>query len=139
MKHWVRPLVNSRLLGTLLVGETAVTRFWFSLCSLGCAIAIMFDPNYAVSHPGTMQLASVNAQGLLFMLHFAAMFYGVITRRYSTVLLLLEGVLGVFIWFGFGLAEALHRGTPGPLVIGGILAFFLLLRYPTHYEVVNEP
>ena len=137
--YWLlRPIIRSRVASLLLTGETSVLRFWFALCSFGCATAIFFDDNYAATHDYTLQLASIHVQGLLFLLHASAMMYGVMTRKYNSALLLLEGVLGVSLWMGFGMVEAIAKEAVGPLLIGGVVAFYLLLRYPTHYGVRDE-
>lgn len=134
----MKRVIRSKIIRLLLWGETALLRFWLSLCSFGYATWVAFDPNYASGHQEAVSLASVNTQVVLFLVHGAAVLYGVVTGRYNTFLLLCEGLLGVFLWFGLGLAETVHQGTPGPMLVAGCIAFFLLIRYPTHYGVVDE-
>ena len=121
----------------LLTGNTNLLRFFFSLCSFGFAVWVTFDSRYAEQHSYAVLLASPHAQGLLFMVHGFAVFYGVLTSRFSKVLLFMEGILGVFLWCGIGVAESLQQGTPGPLLMASLIALFLLIRYPTHYGVVD--
>lgn len=133
----MKDILNSKLMRMLLIGNTNLLRFFFSLCSFGFAAWVMFDPNYPIQHPYAVTLASPHAQGLLFMVHGFAMMHGVVTGRYSHVLLFMEGVLGVFLWCGIGVAETLQQRTPGPLIMASLIALFLLIRYPTHYGVVD--
>ena len=131
----MKRLAQSKLVTLLLFGETRLLRFWLALCSFGYAAWVAFDPDYATGHAEAVSLASVNMQVALFILHGLSVMYGVVTGRFNTVLLMTEGLLGVFLWFGLGMAETTHQGTPGPMLIAGLIAIFLLVRYPTHYGV----
>lgn len=131
-------MISKNFIRLILSGETALLRFWFSLASLGFATWILFDESYPVIHYNTLNIASVNVQVTLFLVHGLATLYGVLYRRYSTTLLILEGLVGVFLWSGLGLAEAIQQGSPGPMLIaGGGISLFLLIRYPTHYDRVE--
>ena len=118
----------------LLTGPTDLLRLWFGLASIGFSFWILSDRNYPIEHAMTLAIASTEAQMVLFFIHGAAMLYGVTTGTYNRLLLILEGVLGIFLWVGIGASEAVHQGSPGPMLIaGGGIALFLLVRYPTHY------
>lgn len=132
-------VLKSRLAMLLLTADTALLRYWFSWASMGYALMVLMDQAYPSNHPLAVALCDAHYQVILFALHAIAMFYGVMTRRYSTTLLFIEGILGVFLWCGIGIAEAIQQGTPGPMLIaGGGISLFLLMRYPTHYEGGDE-
>ena len=126
---------RGKLISLLLVGETAMLRFWFAVASFGYGSWALMDSEYAIMHPMSLRLASDHMQGVLFLTHALALIYGVKTGKFSNLLLFVEGILGVFLWCGIGIAEAIQQGTPGPMLLGGGgISMFLLLRYPTHYS-----
>lgn len=124
---------NKTLLHLILAGETALLRLCFALCSFGWTIWLFTDKLFSVNHPATVLLAGPYVLGTLFFIHACALLYGVRTHKYSKGLLFLEGILGVFLWVGTGISETLNQGTIGPSVFAGLIAIFLLIRYPTHY------
>lgn len=126
---------KSNVLVLLFTADTKLLRFWFALASLAYATWLVLDPNYSVIHPLSVQVAPAEALAILCCIHGVSMLYGVFTGYYSTVLLFLEAILGVFLWVGLGIAHAYEQGTPGPMLIaGGGISLFLLIRYPTHYS-----
>lgn len=127
-------LLKNRFVRMLLIGETILLRFWFALASFGFSLWIYFDETYIINHHVASEMTAPGAQVILFFLHGCATLYGALTGRFSQILLILEGLLGVFLWVGIGGAEMVQQGIPGPmLVAGGGIALFLLMRYPTHY------
>ena len=130
-------IIKSPLLRMLLLADTRLLRFWMAMCSFGFAIWVVFDPSYSDHHKMATLLAIAPVQATLFFTHGVALMYGVCTGRFSTALLLCEGLLGVFLWFGVGIAEAIEQGVPGPMFVAGLVAVYLLIRYPTHYEVTD--
>ena len=121
----------------LLFGETGLLRFFFGWCSLAFSVWVLFDRDYAAGHREAVALVSEHMQVILFAVHGISVLYGVQTGRFNNLLLMTEGILGCFLWMGLGLAETSHQGTPGPMMVAGFIALFLLIRYPTHYGVVN--
>ena len=125
--------ISNRLLSLLLFGDTAMLRFFFALTSVGWGVWVLSDPTFAAQHAMTIAFVPLPQLGILFITHACAVFYGIWTHRYNVILLFIEGLLGVFLWVGVGLAEAKGQGALGPTLFGGIAAMFLLIRYPTHY------
>lgn len=122
--------------------ETLAVRFWFGLASIGFGIFMAFaNPVLEIdSHEYIymLLLAPRDVWGALFVLHGIALLYGVITARFSNILLLLEGVLGCALWAVSAVAMTLSQGSPGPAIAGGAISVWLLTRYPTHWEYEND-
>lgn len=134
--EWVA-LTKRRAIWLTLYSETVSSRFWFGLLSLGYA-SFMYFSDYA-SHPGSsyvlmFRIAPDWVWTLAFTLHGIALVYGAFTRKYSTFLLLLEGVLGIAVWTAAAAATTLEQGAPGGTTVGALIAFWVLVRYPTHHE-----
>ncbi len=130
-------LTKQRALWLVLYAETTASRFWFGLLSLGYASFMSFS-EYA-SHPGSSYVLMFNIApdwvwSLAFVIHGFALLYGAFTRKYSTFLLLLEGVLGVAVWSAAAAATTLEQGAPGGTTVGALIALWVLIRYPTHHE-----
>ncbi len=129
---------RNSIIGVILTGETALLRIWFSLWSFSWTFLSFVDGNFATTHDFVAKIAPIPVLAFLFFVHAFSLLYGVITRRYSTTLLFLEGILGVFLWAGVGIAESLQYKTISPSVLAGFTALFLLIRYPTHYSDPRE-
>lgn len=129
-------LQPGRILYLLLTADTALLRLWFSFCSFGWVIWLAVDDTFSIMHPHAAALVKNNTQilMLLFFVHGCAVLYGVKTKRFSIPLLFCEGLLGVFLWLGTGIAEWMTQEAPGPSVVAGLISMFLLARYPTHYS-----
>jgi ABC-type transport system involved in multi-copper enzyme maturation permease subunit len=130
-----RLLARARWLA--LSSQTVACRFWFGFTSLGFGSFLIFSG--AVHNPNSeyrymIQLASDEVWAAGFVVYGIALLYGVFTRSFSKIQLYLEGVLGVAVWAGGGIAVSLAQGTPGAMSVGALLAFWLLVRYPTHWE-----
>ena len=134
----MKAALNGRLMRLLLTGKTDLLRFFFALCSFGFSFWVAFDPSYPLQHQEAIAVAPAHAQIILFTIHGFSLLYGVLTCRYSIALLFTEGVLGVFLWCGIGIAEWHQQGVPGPMFMAGLIALFLLIRYPTHYGVDTD-
>lgn len=130
----VQQFLSSKILTLLLTGETALLRLWFGIASLAFGIWISFDPNFSEGHTVAIAMATLEAQIVMFFVHGCAMIYGAITSKFSRIQLFLECFLGIFLWVGLGLAEMVQQQAPGPMIAGGGIALFLLIRYPTHYN-----
>lgn len=132
-------LLKSRLVGHLLLGDTKLLRLWFAVASLTYPLWLILDPSYVKLHTVAVSLASIDAQVILFSLSSSAMIYGVVTGKFSRLLLFAEGLLGTFLWVTLGVAEAVKLGSPGILLLGGGgTALYLLVRYPITYKVSHE-
>lgn len=123
--------------------ETVSVRFWFALASIGFGCFMMFMRHTlevdSMEYIYMFLLADKYTWGTLFILHGTALLYGALTGRFSNTLLIIEGVLGCAVWTVAAIAMTLSQGTPGPTVAGGLIAIWLLVRYPTHWEYFNEP
>ena len=129
-----------RLRWLALRSQTSAVRFWFGLASLG--FSWFFFTFNSLTHPSAgyaimYSLADVRVWAIGFGVHGAALIYGSMTRTYSNLQLILEGVLGVTVWGASGLALAFAQGTMSATVAGAFVALWLLIRYPTHWEYVN--
>ena len=130
----MKAALENRVLRLLLEGDTALVRFWFALCSYGWAAFIFFATDqFLLEHPESYHLARAEQLGVLFAVYATATMYGVVTRRFSVPLLFVEGALGTFLWGGIGIVDMLAQGSVGPAFGGGLIALYLLMRYPTHY------
>lgn len=130
-------ILNRPLLLLLRTGDTRLLRIFFSLGSIGFVLWSLFDKDFAAEHQYMLALANHNRYlfATAFAVHAISTFYGVLTKRYSIPLAFTEALLGWFLWLGGGIAEAVEQGAPGPMLLsGGLLATFLLIRYPTHNE-----
>ena len=132
----LKMLQPGRIAYLLLTADTALLRLWFALCSFGWVVWLMFDKEFSVIHPHAAAIVKgdLHLLMLLFFIHGSAVLYGVKTKRFSITLLFCEGLLGVFLWLGTGIAEWMTQGVPGPSIVAGLISMFLLARYPTHYS-----
>ncbi len=134
-------VAKERLLWLAIYSETTSSRFWFGLLSLGYASFMSFS-DYA-AHPGSsyvlmFHIAPAWVWSLAFTTNGLALIYGAITRKYSTFLLLLEGVLGIAAWSAAAAATTIEQGAPGGTTVGALIALWVLVRYPTHHEWDHE-
>jgi hypothetical protein len=127
-----------RLMNVLLCGETVLLRFFFSLAGFGWVSWVLVDVSFAEFHEHAMKLATPNQFAMIFFIHSCALLYGVVTQKYNRWLLMLEGALGVFAWSAMAWAETMDQTGIGPSAVGALVAFFLLVRYPTHYTPKDE-
>lgn len=133
--------VRARLYSLYARSETTMTRVWFGFFSFMMSVYMYFDHiDSEVYHNGIdvhylmFSIASPTIWAAGFLLHSLSLFYGALTNKYNTLLLLSEAVLGVALWIGMAAAIAIMQHFPGPESIGGVLALWLLIRYPTHSE-----
>jgi hypothetical protein len=135
MPHLIR--VN-RLLYMLAKEDTTLLRLFFGLASILFGCRLMFDDSWHVFHESSLRIAPQWVLMEMFFAHGAAVVYGSITSRNNLPLLWLEGILGVFIWMAVAWTDLIDIGTASPSLVGAALAFFLLVRYPTHYGVKSH-
>lgn len=117
--------------------ETAPVRFWFGAASLGFGSFMMFSHNVVnkdSEYYFMIQLASPSAWAAMFFIHAISLWYGVITEKYNKFLLMSEGVLGTAVWFAAAASVAMYTGVLGGTFAGALIALWILIRYPTHWE-----
>lgn len=131
-KHSMRKYAR-RLYEVLLKTDTAPTRFWFAIASLGFAIDTIYSTN-EISDKLMFAIAPEWAWVMLFTLNAIALLYGVFTKRYDTILLFFEGILGTALWMAAAFAHIYAHGSLDAVFAGGLIALWLLIRYPTHWE-----
>ena len=128
--------IYDRLRWLLLEAETAPTRLWLSLSGLLMASDVLVSsgqPEYkslVILMPGAVWAA-------LFITHGVSLMYGVLTRKYNKVLLVLEGILGTALWSSSAVIMFFFQGGPDATLAGACAAFWLLIRYPTHWEYTD--
>lgn len=116
--------------------NTIVARFWLSVLGFFFAMDMLAD----VGEPADLimlLMAPSWCWATLFLVNSTALLYGVITKRYDTILLVLEGVLGTTLWFTAAIAHWYSQGAPDAVTAGALMATWLLIRYPTHWEYTN--
>ena len=128
--------VYARLKWLILQADTVAVRFWFSLAGLGFCVDTLSGPISAREHAMFLLAPQLVWFGL-FALHACALLHGVFTKRFNTVLLMLEGVLGTALWGAVSVVTMLTQGGPNATVAGALIAFWLLVRYPTHWEYTD--
>lgn len=135
MSTWALRVIRHPLFKAIASDDTTQTRIFFSMVSFGWVLYILADKiGFAARHPNVAEyVANPSTLAILFSVYACAVFYGACTGRFSFILLLIEGFLGVYLWMGVGIADALGQGAPGPTFFAGLIALFLLARYPTHY------
>jgi hypothetical protein len=129
-------LIKSRSIHMFVKENTIVARFWLATLSFFFAVDMLID----IGEPSDilMQLmAPAWCWATLFFVNSAALLYGVITKRYDTFLLILEGILGTALWFCAAFAHWYSQGAPDAITAGALMATWLLIRYPTHWEYTN--
>lgn len=132
---WLKGVLRRPLVKALVSDNTIQLRVFFSLVSFGWVSYILSDKAaFADHHPYVVEYMSAPEKlATLFLVYSCAIMYGAATGRFSFILLLIEGYLGVFLWMGVGIADWVQQGAPGPAFFAGLIAAFLLARYPTHY------
>ena len=136
---WLKGVLRRPLIKALVSDDTIQLRFFFAIVSFGWVSYILSDrAAFALHHPYVVEyMTTPEKLGTLFFTYSCALMYGAITGRFSFILLLIEGYLGVFLWMGVGIADWVQQGAPGPAFFAGLIAAFLLARYPTHYTRSN--
>jgi hypothetical protein len=125
-----------RIKWVYLISETQTVRFWFGFFGLFMAFDIIVSATQP-EYPRIVLLLPSSAWSLLFTVHACALWYGVITRKFNQLLLLLEGVLGTALWVSYAIIMILYQGGPDDTTAGALIAFWLLVRYPTHWEYTD--
>lgn len=134
-----------RLKVVLWTSETSSVRLWFGLVSIFFAVFIHSSPLFDYYNAEYHLMITLAPHWIdprvfwstLFVVHGTALLYGVIYRRFNTLLLVLEGLLGLAIWGSSALRVFEAQGTIGAHTIAACIALWILTRYPTHAEYVK--
>lgn len=117
----------------LCTADTKLLRLCFAIVSVTWASWLILDPNINVTHPILQVLGPSPYISTLFLVYSSALIYGVKTAHYSLSMLFIEGIMGTFLWVGSGILDSIQHQTLSPPLVGGLIALYLLIRYPTHY------
>lgn len=136
----MKRILESRMVALMATGDTDLLKFCFAWCSLGWSFFILAATDtFRQQFPSAAALGSPVILGWLFVFQALASMYGVLTGRSNVLLLLVESLLGLYLWGGMGIAEALGQGVPGPLIFGGFISLLLFVRYPNQGERRSKP
>jgi hypothetical protein len=130
-------LIKSRISWILFKADTSVVRFWFSIATIIFGITYLVPNANVLPHHYMEKLASHRTWGFLFLVNGLSMIYAVMTRRYDKILLILEGVLGFVLWVSFSTLYMYFTQSIVPAMACAFISFWLLLRYPTHWEYTD--
>jgi hypothetical protein len=135
---WMR-LLWTRVVWLFVYSQTAAVRFWFGAASIGFGSFVTFslsDPTFAANseYKNMESIAPWWIWSTGFFVHGLSLWYGVFTRTYNRLLVILEGLLGQVVWTASAIVIVLAQHTIGAQTVGACIAFWLLVRYPTHEE-----
>lgn len=133
---WLKHFRN-RMDYILFKDQSTTTRLWFGLSSFlfGWFFFLSETVHSGLSEYALMlQLAPDWVWALGFWIHGSALMYGAYTNVYSKTQLMLEGTLGVVVWVGSAYAVTVTQGALGAHFAGALIAFWIYVRYPTHWE-----
>lgn len=128
---------ENRLMFIIWCSQTTAVRFWFALASIGFSSFILCSESiYSPTSEYKLmtQLAPNWFWAFGFALNGLSLLYGVFMKTYNKFLVILEGLLGTVVWCASAGAVAIAQQAIGAHVVGGLIAFWLLVRYPTHKE-----
>lgn len=117
--------------------QSTTTRMFFGLATFLFGVFFLNASSTYWSHGEyafMMKLAPYWLWGTGFLINGAAVMIGAYTNKYSKPQLMLEGVLGVVVWIGSAYAVVVSQNTIGAHVAAGLIAFWIYVRYPTHWE-----
>lgn len=126
-----------QLLWVLNKSQTTSTRFWFGFASIGFGSFMMSSPavlNGSSEYSMMLKLAPNFVWATAFAVNGLSLLYGVFTKTYSRTLVIFEGLLGTVAWTACAATIVISQHTFGATVAGAAVAFWLLVRYPTHWE-----
>jgi TRAP-type uncharacterized transport system fused permease subunit len=129
----------NRVLYILLHEDTTLLRFMLGMVSLSMSAFVFFDPDWIYFHENMTRIASQNNTAVMFGIYGVALLYGAITSKFNRFLLFIEGMLGVFVWSAYAWADCIDHSGMTPMTVGAMMAFLLLVRYPTHYAPQGKP
>lgn len=121
----------------LFVDQSTTTRLWFGIVTMLFGLFISFSHAVDNAHSEytlMLQLAPSWLWAFAYFTNGAAYIYGAYTNEYSKLQLMLEGTLGVVVWVGSAYAVSVTQGVIGAHAGGALIAFWLYVRYPTHWE-----
>lgn len=127
-----------RLIWILVFSDTTAIRFFFAFGSFGFGYFIMNSHIYAEGlgdFTFLRKIAHPWALSNLLALHGLVAMYGLLSRKFTNNLFILEGVFGFILWGGSAIAIIITQSTPGGSTVMGILGFWLMIRYPSTEEV----
>jgi hypothetical protein len=134
---WLR----NRLQFIILEEQSTTTRLFFGLATFFFGIFFLTARSlefYSNEYTFMFSLAPAWLWGIGFMLNGSALIVGAVTNKYSKIQLFLEGVLGVVVWIGSAYAVVVTQRAVGAHVIAGLIAFWIYIRYPTHWEGIDK-
>lgn len=121
--------------------QSTTTRLFFGLTTLFFGFFFLSAStidDYVNEYLFMLSLAPAWLWGVGFCVNGTALLYGAITNKYSKIQLFLEGVLGVVVWIGSAYAVVVTQRALGAHVIAGLIAFWIYIRYPTHWEGIEK-
>lgn len=133
---WLQRFKN-RMEHILFIEQSTTTRLWFGI------VTVLFGTFMALSHEVEnnhseyvlmLQLAPHWLWAWAYIVNGCAYIFGAYTNKYSKLQLMLEGTLGVTVWVGSAYAVSVAQGVIGAHAGGALIAFWLYVRYPTHWE-----
>ena len=127
---------KARLYQILFVEHSTTTRLLFGVATFFFGIFFLtstVDENLHYEYKFMAFLAPLWLWGIGFLVNGAALTVGAYTNKYSKIQLFLEGVLGVVVWVGSAYAVTVAQRTIGAHTIAGLIAFWIYIRYPTHW------
>jgi hypothetical protein len=129
--------IFSRINQILFVDQSTTTRLWFGFVTFMFGwffVASETVHNNLSEYKMMLRLAPDWLWAIAFWVNGAALMHGAYTNRYNKLKLFLEGVLGVVVWVGSAYAVTVTQGVLGAHAGGAIIAFWIYVRYPTHWE-----
>jgi hypothetical protein len=121
--------------------QTSVVRLWFSLASLGFASFFFFTPAPALLETDlyyALKIMPCWAYFWGFLIHGLTLMYGVLSRRFSTILYWFEAVFGSVLWGLCSISTIIHNGYPDAILSGALIAWWIQYRYPSYSEKTDE-
>ena len=121
----------------LFKDQSTTSRLWFGFVTFMFGFFFALAPtvhNELSEYQLMMKLAPDWVWALGYWINGAALMHGAYTNRYSKLKLMLEGTLGVVIWVGSAYAVTVTQGSIGAHAAGAMVAFWIYVRYPTHWE-----
>lgn len=126
-----------RLVWVMLFSQTASTRFWFGLVGIGFSSYMISSSTIhspISEYQLLLQIAPDWVWAIGFLTHGCALIYGVLTHTYNKLLMVLEGILGTVVWTTSAVVIVITQNTIGAQAAAALIAVWLLVRYPTHWE-----
>lgn len=127
--------ISNQVCWLVIKSQTIVWRFWLGILSL--CLAFYFLTGIVVSDSLLLKLAPPIFWAACYFLNGCGILYGIFLQKYNTYLLFIEGYLGTVIWTSTAIAMFNHPQVSTIILVGAILSFWLLVRYPSNQEFKN--